>query len=506
MPRATPSEPSDTETRRFVDSVVNYLDILRVLDEGVIITDQAGVIRFYNRAQARIDGVDPAYPVGKKATEVYDLTDETSLIMRCLHSQTPLVDRHLLYKTSLGRIVNSICSVYPLFNDQGLVGAVCFVRDYNLVENTITSICSRSVPDSGAPAGNGTRYGFSDLIGESPVFQGTVKTAKMAALTPSPVMIYGETGTGKELFAQSIHNYGPRKDKPYVAINCAAIPEHLLEGILFGTVKGAFTGAVDKPGLVEKAGGGTLFLDEVNSMPLGLQAKLLRVIQEKRVRRVGALEEKVVDLKVISSVNEDPHAAIEQGRLRLDLFYRLGVVLLRIPPLRERREDIPLLVQAFIDRLDRELGRQVEGVSDRVLETFSRHSWPGNVRELEHTIEGAMNVVGERRVIEVEDLPAYLSTGGVPSGVPVRREPEEPSRLPTAAPAAPRAGRGDGADRRGGLLQEQAQRERASIVEALTRTRGNVSRAAVALGISRQLLHYKMNKYGIARQDFVGGP
>jgi arginine utilization regulatory protein len=269
---------------------------------------------------------------GLQPTEVYQLTDDTSLIMTCLRTRQPIINRHLVYKTHLGRIVNSLCSVFPLFRGGALVGAVCFVRDYNLLENTITSICSHCVPEPSTQRGSGTHFVFADLVGDDPAFERCVKVAKMAALTPSPVMLAGETGTGKELFAQSIHNYGPRKEQPYVAINCAAIPENLLEGILFGTVKGSFTGAEDKQGLLEKASGGTLFLDEVNSMPLGLQAKLLRVIQERRVRRVGALEEREVDLKVLSSVNEDPHAAVERGRMRLDLFYRLGVVVVRIPP------------------------------------------------------------------------------------------------------------------------------------------------------------------------------
>lgn len=487
----------DRAARSFLDSVVNYLDILRVFDEGVIITDRRGRIMFYNETQARIDGVNPSYPQGMKATEFYDLTDESSLIMRCLRTRRPVVNQHLVYRTAQGRIANTICSVFPLFTQEGLVGAVCFVRDYNLMENTITSICTRDPGDGAAAPGSGTRYSFSDIIGGGPAFLAVVKTAKMAALTPSPVMIHGETGTGKELFAQAMHNYGPRKEGPYVAINCAAIPENLLEGILFGTVKGAFTGAVDKQGLFEKASGGSLFLDEVNSMPVGLQAKLLRVIQEKQVRRVGSLEERPVDPKVLSSVNEDPHAAIERGRLRLDLFYRLGVVFLRIPSLRERPADVPVLVRSFVEKFKAEMGRQVEGVAEEVMGLFVEYPWPGNVRELEHVIEGAMNVVGERTRIGLGDLPPYLTRS---------RRPQVPPELPEPPERRPRQeGRpGRGRPESGDLLRDQAARERESIEAALAESRGNVSRAAAALGISRQLLHYKMNKYGLARGDFQG--
>ncbi|MBE0618083.1 MAG: sigma 54-interacting transcriptional regulator [Proteobacteria bacterium] len=495
-----PAVPAEAHRERFLRSVVNYLDIFRVFDEGVIITDALGRVMFYNATQARIDGTRPADVLGLRATEVYDLSDDTSLIMQCLRAQEAIVNRHLVYRTRSGRIANSLCSVFPLFTEQGLVGAVCFVRDYNLVENTITSICAHGAPEGRPSLSGGTRFSFEHLIGAAPDFLACIKTAKMAALTPSPVMIYGETGTGKELFAQAMHNYGPRSGEAYVAINCAAIPENLLEGILFGTVRGAFTGAVDKQGIFEKANGGSLFLDEVNSMPVGLQAKLLRVVQERRVRRVGSLEEREVELKILSSVNEDPHAAIERGRLRLDLFYRLGVVLLRIPPLRERPADVPVLTRHFLAKHNAELGRQVEQVSGEVGELFRHYRWPGNVRELEHVVEGAMNVVGERNTIVLGDLPPYLLHGrrtgapAAPSALPVLATPAaEPARSSVAPP-----GRVD-------LRREQEVRERAAVEGALAAARGNVSAAARRLGISRQLLRYKMAKHGLERSQFLAG-
>ncbi|MHB8764946.1 MAG: sigma-54 interaction domain-containing protein [Deferrisomatales bacterium] len=483
--------PTDLDREAFLRSVVNYLDIFRVFDEGVIITDAQGRVMFYNATQARIDGTRPEDVLGLGVTEVYDLTDDTSLIMRCLRTRQTIVNQHLVYRTRSGRVANTLCTVFPLFTERDLVGVACFVRDYNLVENTITSICAHGSPEGRPPPGGDTRFSFEHLIGGAPDFLACVKTAKMAALTPSPVMICGETGTGKELFAQAMHNYGPRSGEAYVAINCAAIPENLLEGILFGTLKGAFTGAVDKPGLCEKASGGSLFLDEVNSMPVGLQAKLLRVVQERRVRRVGSLDEREVDLKILSSVNEDPHAAIERGRLRLDLFYRLGVVLLRIPPLRERPCDVPVLTEHFLAKHNAALGRQVERVSPEAGEVFRHHGWPGNVRELEHVVEGAMNVVGERAVIGLGDLPPYLLQARRPGPEPASRPPEP---APAAAPA-------EGTDLRG----EQEARERAAVEEALAEARGNVSAAARRLGISRQLLRYKMAKHGLERSRFLGG-
>ena len=190
---------------------------------------------------------------------------------------------------------------------------------------------------------------FDDIIGESPKMREVIELGKrMSEASFLTVLIQGETGTGKELFAQSIHNYSGRHRKPFVGINCAAIPENLLEGLLFGTTRGAFTGAVNKEGIFEQAHSGTLFLDEVNAMPISLQAKLLRAIQEKKIRRIGATEDMAIDLKIISSVNADPHQAIRDGHLRMDLFYRLGVVFIRIPPLRERRSGIETLVRHFI--------------------------------------------------------------------------------------------------------------------------------------------------------------
>jgi arginine utilization regulatory protein len=479
---------------RFLQSGVDYLEIFRVLDEGVVITDAQGRIVFVNAAQARMDGVDPESMIGKLPLEIWDVTEDTSVTLRCLHSGKPMVNQYLAYRTRTGRIVNSINSVFPIRTASGMSGSISFVRGYNLLEETITSICS-VVEDSGRRTrSNGTRFTFQDLVGKSPAFLESIKTAKMAALTPSQVIIHGDTGTGKELFAQAIHNYGPRKHQAYVGLNCAAIPENLLEGLLFGTTKGAFTGAADKQGLFEKADGGTLYLDEVNSMALGLQAKLLRVLQERRVRRVGSLEERAVDVKLLSSVNEDPHLAIEGGRLRLDLFYRLGVVMLHVPPLKDRRGDLRDLTAYFIERFNQEFGRNVGGISPEVDDLFQAYAWPGNVRELEHVIEGAMNVVGEQTRIDLAHLPLYLARAWQALAVPAAGS--SPVQTPPEAEPA-------GADRNPGhLLPAQAELERRTLQRALTDAGGNLSQAAKALGLSRQRLTYRMRKHGLERGQF----
>lgn len=493
----------------FLRSAVNYLDILRALDEGVIITDRAGRIMFINNAQARIDGVDPEAAIGKTPPENWDVTAETSPIMDCLKTRKPLINEHKIYRTASGRRANTINSVFPLWSESGqLIGSISFVREYNLMEETLASIMSSRSEGPSRPAGSGARYTFNDLIGQSPDFREALKIAKMAASTPSPVMIHGQTGTGKELFAQSIHNHSHRRLKPFVGINCAAIPENLLEGVLFGTARGAFTGALDRPGLVEKADGGTLFLDEINAMPPGLQAKLLRVIQEMKVRRVGALEERPVDLKLISSVNEDPHRALDQGRLRTDLFYRLAVVLLHIPPLKDRPGDLDGLVRHFIEAYDTQLGRHTDGISPEVDRIFKAYDWPGNVRELEHAIAGALNLLGRRTVIGLHDLPRHLAdlfqsglaakpqtpAGDLPEYGSVPAQPPQVSAEEQPRPAALR----ENLD----LPTAQARAEKKAITQALTQTRGNVTQAGYILGLSRQRLAYRMKKLDLTREKF----
>lgn len=505
---------------------ISFLSFLDQFHEGAVIADCEGKILYFNDAQARIDDLDPDELIGKRVTDVYRVDDDDTPIIKCVQTGKAVDNFACYYRTRLGKIVNSIHNVYPLHSNGRMIGVICFVRDYSIVQQTFEDISqpnrSREVKTFGLPAkphrskdfGNGTRFSFKDIIGKSPEFVKAVSSARIASDSPSSIMLNGETGTGKELMAQSIHNESSRNSGQFVAINCAAIPEHLLEGILFGTAKGAFTGALDKQGLFEQADGGTLFLDEINSMSLGLQAKLLRVIQERKVRRIGSLKETDMNIRIISSVNEDPYQAASRGALRKDLLYRLGVLIVRIPPLRERMGDLEKLIRHFLHKYNLLLNKKINAISAEVMDLFHNYQWTGNVRELEHVIEGAVNLVGDAEVIEVQHLPTIIhQTAAIPPNVtPVSPAPadvtgdeltfqKDPLNVvfstDSQAPASPTF------PHETPLAKIQAENESRTIRAVLTLFQGNVSRAARKLDLSPQLLHYKMKKHNIHRKDFL---
>jgi arginine utilization regulatory protein len=500
--------PTPSATRSILPDLahIDFLPVFDAFDEGIIITDTDGHIVFYNEAQAAIDDLRPGKVIGNRITDIYRLDWRDSMIFQCMEAKAPIIGRLFFYRTRQGKLANTIHSVFPLHADGALVGAVCFVKNYNLLEKVMSGVSTLS-PNTPPEMANGTRYQFTDIVGVDKNFLHALTMARLAAETNSPVMLFGETGSGKELFAQGIHNTSPRKKKPFVGINCAAIPDTLLEGLLFGTVKGAFTGAVDKQGLFEQADGGTLFLDEINSMPIGLQSKLLRVLQEKKIRRVGASGEVPVSVKIISSVNIPAHRAIRERQLRMDLFYRLAVVYIAIPPLREQPEGIETLTRHFIFKNNLALDKQVRGVSEPVMQFFRSYHWPGNVRELEHLIEGAMNTIGPLTTLRISHLPPHLLLDQVRDedpplnalpAEPSKKETDEAAGIPTAEMARPGTGVRD-------LRQQRQEKERKMIDEALTAAGGNVSKAARMLNVSRQLVHYKMRKYGLYRQHYRGG-
>ena len=312
---------------------------------------------------------------------------------------------------------------------------------------------------------------FGRIIGHSPAMRALYQVLEQAAPTPASMLILGESGTGKELVAQTIHQLSPRAPAPFVAINCAAIPDTLLESEIFGHEKGSFTGATDRrAGCFELADRGTLFLDEIAEMTPATQVKLLRVLQERKFRRLGGRTEQEVDVRVLAATNIDPVSAIRDGKLREDLYYRLNVFSIALPPLRERKDDLPLLIQAFIDEFNTRDHRTVKGVSPQATRQLEQYEWPGNVRELRNVIERA-TILARGDLIE----PAHLPVFG-------------------PAPAAPPAGApANGVTIAPGMTVDEA--EQKLIIATLDSAGGNKTRAAEMLGISLKTLHNKLNRF-----------
>jgi two-component system response regulator PilR (NtrC family) len=321
------------------------------------------------------------------------------------------------------------------------------------------------------------RYKLERLIGKSPAMGRVFDVIRKIAPARTSVLLIGESGTGKELAARALHELSGRAENEFVAVNCGAIPESLIESEFFGHVKGAFTGAnTDRPGLFEAAHGGTIFLDEIGELPVAMQVKLLRVLQERKVKRVGGVQEKEVDVRVVAATNRDLEAEVEKGAFRQDLFYRLNVIQLRLPPLRERREDLPLLVDHFLRKFSAEHGRPLSGIDPDAMSALMGHSFPGNVRELENLIERAVTLApGDR--ISADTLPTLspISTASAHTGPP---------------PGLP----AEGLD----LEKVVEDFERGIIIKALEHTRGNRTEAARLLGVTFRSLRYRLSKLGIS--------
>jgi len=317
--------------------------------------------------------------------------------------------------------------------------------------------------------------GRYSLVGQSPAMQQVFAIIEKVADTPSTVLITGESGTGKELVAKALHEHSSRRNGPFIKINCAAIPATLMESELFGYEKGAFTGAVgSKPGRFELAHQGTLLLDEIGEMPLEMQAKLLRVLQDGQLERLGGVRSQKIDVRLITATKRDLHKEVAQGTFRDDLYYRLSVVPIHLPPLRERRSDIPLLVEHFIARFNERLKKRIEGCTDEALARLSEYPWPGNIRELENVIERSM-LFAEGTKITPKDLPKDILLGG--------SVPDQDASRPASLKEAVRA--------------ETERVERELILRALEETGWNVTSAARQLGISRRGLQLKMKELGL---------
>lgn len=479
-------DPSQTDlVHQFIKASLlkeTYEKIIISIDEGIHCIDVNGNFVIYNPAEEKLEGYKESEILGKHVTEIYDLNKTTSHLLKVLEDGIPIHDYHQEYFTRNGNHIDVLCSTMPLYAGNKIVGSFAISKDFSQFRHMAERILDlQEKLTHKSNIGNSKsheekRITFDQLLGSNQQFVESVKWAKAASKTDSPILLFGETGTGKELFAQSIHNESKRSNGPFLAINCAAIPENLLEGILFGTVKGAFTGAINREGLFEQANGGSLFLDEINSMPLALQAKLLRVLEEKRVRRVGGNEEILINPRILSSCNVTPTTAIERGQIRADLFYRLAVVYLFIPPLRDRIDDLAILSNHFIQSLNKPLEKNIIGLHPEVISGFQHYTWPGNIRQLKHTIECAMNIIPlEEKIISSRHIPSYL---GIFNKESIEVEVEVEDKI----------------NSRSTTLNKIKEKEKDIIIAALIKSKGNVAKAAEGLGLSRQLLQYHLKK------------
>lgn len=455
---------------------VSLAIILDQLDEGVHVVDLQGNTIYYNKAIGRMEGLEPKDVLGQSLLRYFpSLSKETSTLWQVLQTHNPLVQVSQTYLNPRGEKITSVNNTYPLYIQGEFVGAFEVSKDLSRVvrlTEQVVQLQSELHPPLPKKASKGSLfYTFNDIVTQSEAMLRLLEKAKRAAKTGVSVLITGETGTGKEMVAQSIHTYGSRAHGPFIAQNCAALPESLLEGILFGTVRGSFTGAIDRPGLFEQAQGGTLLLDEIDSMGLNLQAKLLRVLQEGRVRRLGDVREKEIDVRILTTTNQPIEESIRQGKIRPDLYYRINVLEILLPPLRGRQEDIELLAQYFLKKLANKHHRSIPMFNFDVLLTLNKHDWPGNVRELAHIIEGGL--VMSEQVFGVNELPNYLQ-----AKAPTHKQQRSLEEISVLT-----------------LQESLHQLEESLIRVALGKTKGNITQAAKQLGISRQTLQYKLTKF-----------
>ena len=457
----------------------------RALDqvaEGVQIYDKNACAVYFNKVSRKIShipsGVDPQ---GRHLLDLYNLDEGISTTMTALRTQSPVINRVDHFKASDDTSIATANTSYPILREGELLGAVVFEQTEEIVQRNIkrmeeTQRALKSFASRGSQI-TFSGYTFENVIGHSQRLRDAVAIAQKVAPQNSSVLLVGETGTGKEIFAQSIHQASPRRSKKFLAINCAAIPETLIESLLFGTQKGSFTGSEDKAGYFEEASGGTLFLDELNSMSLAMQSKILRVIQENTFRRVGGNKDLKLDVRIISSCNEDPFRAIADNQFRRDLFYRLSTVMLEVPPLREHLEDLEELVRYHLNATSYQYVHGITEVDPQVYAILRSYHWPGNVRELFHVLDYAQNVA-DSSTMRPEHLPSYLL-----------KSRTAPAASADTAPAI---------DFSSATLQSLLDDyEHQIIVQALDHCGGNISRTAQTLGILRQSLQYRIRKYGI---------
>ncbi|PEE40541.1 sigma 54-interacting transcriptional regulator [Bacillus pseudomycoides] len=461
--------------------ISRYENALNLLSECILGVNEQGVVNFLSGAYARFLGIDdPKEAIGKHCTEVVENTR-----------------MHIIVKTGqveIGHIQrvnnqNIIATRIPIVKDDKIIGAIGKImfhdiQQFKVLADQISAMESKlSYYQTELKRLQEGRLSFQSIIGESAKMKEVKTMALKVSKSRSTVLIRGESGTGKELFAHAVHRASPRARGSFIRLNCAAIPRDLLEAELFGYEEGAFTGAKKggKPGKIELAHKGTLFLDEIGDMSLDMQVKLLRVLQEKEIERIGGTKIQKIDVRFIAATHRNFREMVQRGEFREDLYYRLNVFAIDIPPLRERKEDMIHITEFLIRKLNGELGSSVLSLDERVRDIFMEHDWPGNIRELENVLERAMNVV-EGTIIQVHHLPVYLRKKDLEEELyhEIFTADQEKNEMSYS------------------LQAEVESAEKRVITRALEKTAGNRKEAAELLGIHRASLYRKIERYGMS--------
>jgi len=439
--------------------------VMDTLYDGIIAINKEGIITMISKGYAMTLGMKKEEVLGRHIAEI---TKETRLTVVAETGQAEIAQLQKI------RDQYVVVSRIPIVKDGELIGAIAKIIFKSIKDlNSMYKSINRMESQIGGTSDNILRtnratYTFEDIIGESEIMKRLKKFSCKAAWGMSNVLLLGESGTGKELFAHAIHKESMRRNCPFIKVNCGAIPKELLESELFGYEGGSFTGAKKegKIGKFEMADGGTVFLDEIGDMPLYMQVKILRVLQEREVEKIGAACPKKIDVRFIAATNQNLEQLVKEGKFRSDLFYRLNVLTITVPPLKERREDIEPIAYSIIDKISNKMSKFIEGVSNDALECIKNYSWPGNIRELENVLERAITIMDNETIISLKHIPSKVT--GIDNCEPVRNLDD--------------------------ILNDA---EKEAILNSINVAKGNKSKAAKFLGISRSNLYEKMARLNI---------
>ncbi|MBU3191673.1 sigma 54-interacting transcriptional regulator [Clostridium bowmanii] len=446
--------------------------LLENLEEGIQVVDSDGKTIYYNSVMGKVEGVHSSEVLGKKVSEyLEDVKDDDSTLMNVLKSGEKIVGLIQHYGNGYKKKVTTINTTVPVTLDNKVIAVIEIAKDMTQLKELTESICKLQNLDKKL----NRHYTFKDIYGDNLIMKTAIEKAKKASMSSSSVLVYAETGSGKEVFSQSIHYDGLRKDKPFIPINCAAIPALLLEGMLFGTEKGGFTGAENKKGLFEQANHGTILLDEVNSLEPYLQSKLLRVLQEGYITPIGGTKSIDIDVRIIATLNEEPEKLIESGKLRKDFYYRLCVLRINIPPLRERKDDIPIFVEELIEKYNKVFCKNIRGIDEVMMRKLQEYNWPGNIRELTNVIEAAINMADYNSILTEDYFDFRIAYENINNVSNIIKNKEANFDLESY----------------------MSDIEKTIIEKILKKNNNNVSKAARELSISRQNLQYKIKIHKI---------